>query len=157
MLLALLDSPLNKSGHLELFIQTKKNILIQIAPECRIPRTFKRFSGLIVQLLHKMKIRAKDGRKTLLKVIKNPITSHLPPNCRIFAAEVDGQLVDVHDFAAALPDTTPVCFFLGAFAHGNVERIDEVEARLSFSEYPLSGACAASRLVHAFERKWGII
>ena len=57
-LLALLDSPLNKSGHMQVFIlihssieqvyvHTKKNVLIEINPNIRIPRTYKRFAGLM--------------------------------------------------------------------------------------------------------------
>mmetsp|Transcript_19447 Transcript_19447/g.34681 ORF Transcript_19447/g.34681 Transcript_19447/m.34681 type:complete len:291 (-) Transcript_19447:45-917(-) len=156
MLLAALDSPLNKAGNLEVYIRTNKNVLIKVSEHLRIPRTFKRFSGLIVQLLHKMKIRAVDGNKTLLKVIKNPITRHLPPNARIFASEVDGTLVDAHEFVPALPDKDPVVFVLGAFARGNIS-CDYASAKVSFSEYPLSGACTVSRILGAFERKWGII
>ncbi len=156
MLLAALDSPLNKAGHLQIFIRTNKNVLVQVSPNLRVPRTFKRFSGLMVQLLHKMKIRAVDGNKALLKVVKNPITRHLPPRARVFALEVDGTLVDAHEFVPALPDTDPVVFVLGAIAHGNIS-VDYAEAKLSFSEYPLSGACAVSRVLGAFERKWGVI
>lgn len=47
LLLALLDSPLNKAGYLQVFIQTKQNILIEVSPSTRIPRTFKRFAGLM--------------------------------------------------------------------------------------------------------------
>lgn len=46
-LLTLLDSPLNKSGHLQVFIQTESNVLIEVSPHTRIPRTFKRFAGLM--------------------------------------------------------------------------------------------------------------
>ena len=42
-LLALMDTPLNKAGRLEVFIKTKKNVLIEVNPNIRIPRTFKRF------------------------------------------------------------------------------------------------------------------
>lgn len=55
-LLQLLDSPLNKAGHLEVFVQTNQNVLIQISPHVRLPRTFKRFAGLMVQLLYKLKV-----------------------------------------------------------------------------------------------------
>ena len=55
-LLALLDTPLNKAGRLVVFIQTKKGVLIKINPAIRLPRTYKRFSGLMAQLLTKMKI-----------------------------------------------------------------------------------------------------
>lgn len=47
MLLALLDSPLNKAGLLQVYIHTEKNVLIEVNPRTRIPRTFKRFSGLM--------------------------------------------------------------------------------------------------------------
>jgi rRNA pseudouridine-1189 N-methylase Emg1 (Nep1/Mra1 family) len=47
VLLALMDSPLNKAGHLHVLMLTKKNVLIEINPHTRIPRTFKRFCGLM--------------------------------------------------------------------------------------------------------------
>jgi rRNA small subunit pseudouridine methyltransferase Nep1 len=79
-LLTLLDSPLNKAGRLQVYIHTVKGTLIEVNPHVRIPRTFKRFSGLMVQLLHKLSIRGVNGPEKLLKVIKNPITDHLPVN-----------------------------------------------------------------------------
>lgn len=139
ILLTLLDSPLNKAGLLQVYIHTAKGVLIEVSPHTRIPRTFKRFCGLmgtacpaarlgddvhicvgfpcvcararvwlevdtgvdggfflssmsvcacvrvsrcIVQLLHKLSIRATNGPDKLLKVIKNPITDHLPPNVK---------------------------------------------------------------------------
>ena len=94
-LLMLQDSPLNRAGLLQIFIHTAKNILIQVHPSCRIPRTFDRFKGIMVQLLHKNSIQAvvedlKDkgdlkragaGDIKLLKVIKNPVTDYLPTGC----------------------------------------------------------------------------
>ncbi|KAL9989642.1 hypothetical protein ACROYT_G004209 [Oculina patagonica] len=81
-LLMLLDSPLNKAGLLQVYIHTERNVLIEINPHTRIPRTFDRFCGLMVQLLHKLSIHAADGPQKLLKVIKNPVTDHLPTGCR---------------------------------------------------------------------------
>ena len=46
-LLALLDSPLNKFGHLQVFMRTQKGLSIEVNPSVRMPRTFKRFSGLM--------------------------------------------------------------------------------------------------------------
>lgn len=46
-LLTLLDSPLNKAGRLQVYIHTAKGVLIEVNPHVRIPRTFKRFSGLM--------------------------------------------------------------------------------------------------------------
>jgi rRNA small subunit pseudouridine methyltransferase Nep1 len=39
-------------------------------------------SFLTVQLLHDLSISAKGSTQKLLKVIKNPITDHLPPGCK---------------------------------------------------------------------------
>ena len=88
-LLTLLDSPLNKAGLLQVYIHTARGTLIEVNPSVRIPRTFKRFSGLmgtlhplpsvtarmewlltVVQLLHKLSIRGVQGSEKLLRVIK---------------------------------------------------------------------------------------
>ncbi|XP_044858977.1 ribosomal RNA small subunit methyltransferase NEP1-like [Mauremys mutica] len=82
-LLMLMDSPLNRAGLLQVYIHTQKNILIEVNPQTRIPRIFDRFCGLMVQLLHKLSVRAADGPQKLLKVIKNPVTDHLPVGSRV--------------------------------------------------------------------------
>lgn len=46
-LLTLLDSPLNKAGLLKIYIHTSQNILIYVNPKLRIPRTYRRFEGLM--------------------------------------------------------------------------------------------------------------
>jgi rRNA small subunit pseudouridine methyltransferase Nep1 len=80
-LLTLLDSPLNKAGLLQIYIHTSRGVLIEVNPCVRIPRTFRRFSGLMVQLLHKLYIRSDHGPDKLFRVIKNPVTDYLPPDC----------------------------------------------------------------------------
>ncbi|EGC28741.1 hypothetical protein DICPUDRAFT_159774 [Dictyostelium purpureum] len=98
-LLALFDSPLNKAGLLQVYIRTTKNVLIEVHPQTRIPRTFNRFAGLMVQLLKKLSIRATNGPDKLFKVIKNPITDHLPPGCKIFATSFSApKCVDLFEF-----------------------------------------------------------
>lgn len=46
-LLALLDSPLNKAGKLHVYVHSASNVLIEVNAKCRIPRTYKRFAGLM--------------------------------------------------------------------------------------------------------------
>jgi len=256
-LLALLDSPLNKVGKLKVYIHSASNVLIEVNPKCRIPRTYKRFAGLMgrweggrgdagggllrksltwlarrctgmcrrrllkrkatdgmeagderggarwkgtirrprgggvrplrnyrvhatgsrlfekkgvfsvknhltknvptppnslwdflaepnyhqhpltyslppshphfllshattVQLLHKLKVRSADGKATLLKVIKNPITRHLPAGCKCYGFSVQGTLYNPSSLACALPEDKPVVFVLGAMAAGHI-------------------------------------
>ncbi|KAL4223325.1 18S rRNA pseudouridine methyltransferase [Mactra antiquata] len=153
-LLMLLDSPLNRAGLLQVYIHTEKNVLIEVHPQTRIPRTFDRFCGLMVQLLHKMSINASDGPQRLLKVIKNPITDHLPVGCKkicmSFKAE---QCVDPKTL---VPSDEPVVLVVGAMAHGSVD-VDYTEEDYSISNYPLSAALTCAKLCSAFEEKWGII
>lgn len=167
-LLALLDSPLNKAGLLRVYIHTTKKVLIEVHPSIRIPRTYKRFAGLMVQLLHKMKIKAGDASSTtLLKIIKNPFSSHLPPGTRCYGFECEGQLYSPVALAKVvvplMPDTSgatpPTCLVMGAMSTGNVTIDDHpyIEKMFSVSSYPLSGAAAASRVVGGIEHHWGIV
>merc|ERR1712211_202766 len=102
-----MGSPLNRAGLLQVFIRTANNVLIEINPQTRIPRTFKRFAGLMVQLLHKLSIRASNGPVKLLKVIKNPVTRHLPINCKKYGTSNLGKLVNPFEFVKELPDDEP--------------------------------------------------
>lgn len=72
---------MNKAGLLQIYIHTSRGVLIEVNPCVRIPRTFRRFSGLMVQLLHKLFIRSDVGPEKLFRVIKNPVTDYLPPDC----------------------------------------------------------------------------
>ncbi|KNC72856.1 ribosomal RNA small subunit methyltransferase NEP1, partial [Sphaeroforma arctica JP610] len=122
MMLALMDSPLNKAGLLQVYIHTEKGVLIEINPRTRIPRTFKRFSGLMVQLLHKLSIRSSNGPEKLMKVIKNPIIDHLPNNCRrIGMSHKAPKTVRIGEFIATQPTDEPIVYVIGGMAHGRYE------------------------------------
>ena len=161
-LLTALDSPLNKAGMLQVYIRSTKGNLIEVNPAIRIPRTFKRFSGLMVQLLHKMKIKAATESTTLLKVIKNPFSQHLPPGSRCYGFSSQGTLYSPIALARKLlPESqkAPTCFIVGAMSTGHVTIEDHpyIEEMLSISEYPLSGAAALSRIMGGVEHHWGIV
>lgn len=156
-LLTLLDSPLNKAGLLQVYIHTHQNVLIEVNPQIRIPRTFKRFSGLMVQLLHKMSIRATNGSERLLRVIKNPITDHFPTKCKKIGTESSSsKLVDINDYVITNFKDEPVVFVIGAFSHGEVQ-VDYVDEMISYSKYPLSASVACGKLCCAFEKLWDIL
>uniref|UniRef100_A0A3P8X397 18S rRNA (pseudouridine(1248)-N1)-methyltransferase n=1 Tax=Cynoglossus semilaevis TaxID=244447 RepID=A0A3P8X397_CYNSE len=155
-LLMLMDSPLNRAGLLQVYVHTEKNALIEINPQTRIPRTFPRFCGLMVQLLHKLSVRAADGPQKLLRMIKNPVTNHLPPGCpRIGTSFTSGEAVCPRTL---VPDG-PAAVVIGAFAHGAVRSInvDYTEKTVSISNYPLSGALTCAKICSAFEEVWGVL
>ncbi|KAG8529373.1 18S rRNA pseudouridine methyltransferase [Bacidia gigantensis] len=157
-LLTLLDSPVNKAGKLQIYIHTAKGVLIEVNPTVRIPRTFKRFAGLMVQLLHKLSIRSLNSQEKLLKVIKNPITDHLPPNCRKVTLSFDSEVVRTKDYVASLSPSESVCVFVGAMAKGKDDFGDEFkDDTISISNYSLSASVACSRFCNAVEDVWDII
>ncbi|KAH9987353.1 Alpha/beta knot methyltransferase [Russula vinacea] len=125
-LLTLLDSPLNKAGRLQVYIHTVKGTLIEVNPHVRIPRTFKRFSGLMVQLLHKLSIRGVNGPEKLLKVIKNPISDHLPVNTYKITLSGDSKTVRLSRYLPTLPETHHIGVFVGAMARGKDDFADHI-------------------------------
>ncbi|CAD7976261.1 unnamed protein product [Amoebophrya sp. A25] len=101
-LMTLLDSPLNKKGKLLIYLHTAQNVLIEVHPSLRVPRTFKRFCGLMVELLQKNKIRAAQTNEILMKVIANPVEKYLPPGGRKVGLSVAGESVNARDYCAML-------------------------------------------------------
>ncbi|MCJ1269060.1 18S rRNA pseudouridine methyltransferase [Lobaria immixta] len=157
-LLTLLDSPINKAGKLQIYIHTAKGVLIEVSPTVRIPRTFKRFAGLMVQLLHRLSIRSTNSQEKLLKVIKNPITDHLPVNCRKVTLSYDAEVVRVADYISDLGPKQSVCVFVGAMAKGNDDFADHIkDDTISISNYSLSASVACGKFCNAAEDVWNVI
>lgn len=153
-----MDSPINKAGRLQIYIHTANGVLIEVSPTVRLPRTFKRFAGLMVQLLHRLSIRSTNSQEKLLRVIPNPITDHLPPNCRKVTLSFNSPLVRVRDYIDSLDAKESVCVFVGAMAKGPDNFADEyVDDKISISNYSLSASVACSKFCHAAEDAWDIV
>ena len=107
-----------------------------------------------VQLLHKLKVRSADGKATLLKIIKNPITRHLPPGCKVYGFSVQGTLYNPMSLACTLPQDKPVVFVLGAMAAGHITVNDHpyIEEMISVSDFPVRGQHACT--IHTHTHTW---
>ncbi|EPB89013.1 hypothetical protein HMPREF1544_04136 [Mucor circinelloides 1006PhL] len=154
-LLTLLDSPLNKSGHLEVYIHTAKGVVIRINPECRIPRTIKRFSGLMVQLLERGSISSDiEGHTKLLEIVPPPVVQYLPEGSLSWNA----PKVRLREFFKDIPDYTPIVVAVGAMAKGPDSFADEyVTEKIGISSYALSASVACAKVCCAFEDLWDIM
>ncbi|KAI9024271.1 Alpha/beta knot methyltransferase [Phycomyces nitens] len=158
-LLTLLDSPLNKSGHLEVYIHTAKGVVIRINPECRIPRTIKRFSGLMVQLLERGSIASDaEGHKKLLEIVAPPLTQYLPENAKKISLSWNAPKVRLYKFFEKLPDQQPIVVAVGAMAKGLDTFADSyVDEKIGISEYSLSASVACGKVCCALEDLWGVM
>lgn len=167
-LMALLDSPLNKAGKLLIYIHTAQNVLIEVHPSLRIPRTFKRFAGLAVELLQRHKIRAASANETLMKVVSNPVEKYFAPGSRRFGLSVSGRQVKLRDFAAGLEkeaedarSSVPIVFSIGAVARDDPVTEAQfgqgyVEENISICPWGLSAACCCQKVCSEFEYLWDI-
>lgn len=140
---------------MQVYIHTEKNVLIEINPQTRIPRTFKRFAGLMVQLLHKFAVKASENATKLLHVIKNPITDHLPVGCKKFAMTFSSKIVKNCRELVPTQGMQNIVLVIGAFAHGHLN-LDYTEDSISISNYPLSAALTCAKLCSAFEEVWDV-
>ncbi|XP_011027266.1 PREDICTED: ribosomal RNA small subunit methyltransferase nep-1-like [Populus euphratica] len=156
-LLSILDSPLNKAGRLRaVYVKTNKGVLFEVKPHVRIPRTYKRFAGIMLQLLQKLSITAVGNREKLLRVIKNPVTQYLPLNSlKIGFSHSSEKLVQMEKYVAGVGDETDLVFVVGAMSHGKIE-CDYVDDFISVSEYPLSAAWCIARVCEAVSKKWRV-
>ncbi|KAF8815813.1 Nep1-domain-containing protein [Phlegmacium glaucopus] len=86
--------------------------------------TARRFSGLMVQLLHKLSIRGMNGPENLLKVIKNPVIDHLTPNTIKISLSGDSPTQRLSKYLPTLPTMHNLAVFVGAMARGRDDFAD---------------------------------
>ncbi|XP_057973815.1 uncharacterized protein LOC131161851 isoform X1 [Malania oleifera] len=156
-LLTILDSPLNKAGRLRaVYVRTEKGVLFEVKPHVRIPRTYKRFSGIMLQLLQKLSIAAVGKREKLLRVIKNPVTQYFPVNSRKIGFSYSSEKsFQMQDYVAAISDDVNPVFVVGAMAHGKIDK-EYMDDYISISDYPLSAAWCIFTICGSLQQKWKI-
>ncbi|KAL6304986.1 Alpha/beta knot methyltransferase [Sparassis latifolia] len=157
-LLTLLDSPLNKAGLLQIYIHTSQRILIEVHPDVRIPRTFKRFSGLIVQLLQRGAILGASDSKVLLRIINGPLDAHIPHDAIKIALTGNAAPRRLQPYLRSLAPSRPIAIFVGAMARGPDNFAEHiVDGRLSISKHALSASVVCGKFCCALEDLWDIV
>ncbi|KAL5775911.1 hypothetical protein ACOSP7_013468 [Xanthoceras sorbifolium] len=157
-LLSILDSPLTKAGRLQaVFVKTEKGVLFEVKPHVRVPRTYKRFAGIMLQLLQKLSITAVGKREKLLRVIKNPVTQYLPVNSRKIGFSYSSEkLVKIRNYVDTVNNKADLVFVVGAMAHGKINT-DYMDDCIAISGYPMSAARCIARICEALEDKWNLL
>ena len=165
-LLNLFDSPLNKVGLLQVYIHTNKNILIEINPKTRMPRTFKRFSGLFTQLLLKNEIKASDTDETLMKVINSKIENILDKNTPKILLSAKGRLIDIDTYIKNLDlsiqgeklKPNNICFIIGTNPKGEIDPLIRYnDDCISLSSFDLDSNVVCAKICSSFEKVWDIL
>lgn len=101
----------------------------------------------MVQLLHKLSIRSVKGSEKLLRVIKNPVTDHFPPNTHKITLSHNAPIQRLSSYLPTVPKTHSLAVFVGAMAHGQDSFADGiVDEKISVSEYSLSASVACGKV-----------
>lgn len=108
-------------------------------------------------MLTKYRIRAGESSEILLRVIKNPVTDHLPMGAPIIATSEKSRIVDLDEYVKDITKLKkPVVFVVGAISTGDLN-IDYNEDSISVSSYPLSAAVVCSKLCNSFEKIYDLL
>ena len=99
-----------------------------------------------------------QGSEKLLKVIKNPITDHLPVNSHKITFSFDAEPRKLTDYFKTIPDTHSIVVFIGAMASGPDTFADGlIDDKIAISEYSLSASVACGKCCCAVEDLWDIL
>jgi hypothetical protein len=90
-----------------------------------------------------------NGSEKLLKVVKNPVTDHLPSNSYKITFSFDSQPVKLSQYLQKIPEDQNIVVFVGAMAHGEDNFADGmVDDKIAISEYSLSASVACGKVGH---------
>lgn len=149
-LLALLESPLNKEGRLQVLVQTRNGELIRFKPDTRLPRGEARFQGLLSKVLRE---GASQDKQPLVWVEEGDSPAKVLRNCqgpivRLDEGAAAGTGMDVARHAKD-GDLTVV---LGAFPSGQFGApwMAAVPNAVSVFAQPLNAWAVAAEVVTAF-------
>jgi len=152
-LLEALNSPLNKEGKLRIYIHTLHDYVIYVDPSVRIPRDYRRFIGLMEQLLVEGKVPPKSENPLLY--VKNrrlrDIVDEINADVTVLLVE-HGIRKHILDLAREVKGKKS-CFIVGGFPHGdfNEETLAITDFKVSIYHEPLETWSVVSRIISAME------
>lgn len=160
----IMTSRLCMSGRLEaVYIKTDCGVLIEVSPRTAIPPSLDKFCDLMSKVLQDLRVapRGKSvrGGMTLFRLVKNPVTRHLPVNSfKVGLSCSTSKAVELRDYVSDLgvSDVENLVFVVGAMARGAIDS-DYLDDLVSVSGDHLSAASCLSRICIALERKWNIL
>jgi rRNA small subunit pseudouridine methyltransferase Nep1 len=146
-----------KNNHLKVFVHTINNQVINIGGNLRLPKSYSRFEGLMLDLIKHKKIVSKDGC-LLLELKDNQsfsdlIQKHIRPDV-VVGLSTTGALKNFEYVCNELFRFENPCIVIGGFPKGHFST--EIESHLgkkySISDLKLEAHIVISRLLYEFEK-----
>jgi len=152
-LLNALGSPLNKEGHLKIFLHTVNNKIFKFNPEIRLSRNYKRFKGLMAKLLVSNEININSVKlislfsgdlKDLIKKFKNR---------ELILLSSKGKLIKYHLDLFPKSLTKNIIIIIGGFQKGNFAQdiLKLSEKIISISQYSLNAWNVVNKIITFYE------
>ena len=158
ILLTILATPLFKYNHLKVFIHTINNQVIKVGDNVRIPKSYSRFEGLMLDLIKNRKIISKDGVLLLeLNDILNfssLLKEYIEPDITI-GLSIEGNFNNFESISNELYRYKNPCIVIGGFAKGHFSKDIEscLEKKYSISNFSLEAHVVTSRILYEYEKK----
>ena len=134
-LLFALDSYINQSGLLDIYIHTRNDMVISVNPLVRLPKHYQRFLGLIEQLFEKGTISSTSEPLLILQQQTLPQLLETLPK-RTFLLSEKGKPTDLSSLFRGFVKEQMV-IGIGCFPHGDFSKNHTL-----FSEQLSIGACS---------------
>ncbi len=157
ILLNVLATPLFKNNQLKVFVHTTNDQVIKIGDNLRIPKSYSRYEGLILDLFKNKKIKSKDGC-LLLELNDNLsfsdlLDKYIKPDV-ITGLSTNGIFKNFEYVSKELFEFKNPCIVIGGFPKGHFSK--DIESRLekkySISNLSLEAHIVISRLLYEFEK-----
>jgi len=160
--MAMMDSPLNKSGRLQVYLHSAKGTLIEVNPSLRIPRAFKVFAQLIHDLLRSGEIFGQDPATPLMKRIAGPAEQYFPRYAKTIGLSPTGRPIKLRDFAMSTEanGNESIVFAIGASEGDAILEPDFGEEyttdKVSICPWGLRAASCCQMVCYEFESVWNV-
>lgn len=141
------ESILNKNGMLRVYIHTRNNEIITIAPSMRVIKNYNRFKGLCEQLFKEKKIPTHgEALMTLEKAPLESLLNKIDPDITLLYSE-QGKQENPQNY---LRKKNIVCI-IGGFSKGDFLSIIQADATLSLTTAILPAWIVATKIIVTYE------
>lgn len=157
ILLSALATPLFKKNQLKVFIHTINDQVIKIGDNLRIPKSYTRYEGLILDVIKNKKITSNDGH-SLLEFSENLtflelLQKHIKPDI-VIGLSTNGISKTFENISKELSSFNNPCAVIGGFPKGHFS--PQIESHLtkkySISSSSLEAHVVVSRLLYEYEK-----
>jgi len=156
-LLMALDSPLNRSGLLRVYVHTRHDFLIRVDPSTRLPVAQNRFEGLLEHLFMNGRAPPEKPLLTLERASLQDAVRGISPG-KTIAFTDRGEKKEWRSLYENLGRNDDVCVIIGGFPHGDfLSPVQDLADELVRIDPDLLMApSVVARAIHAYEDVLGL-